>query len=59
MDAINPECGTSRTTPAAIRNAGFEPHVIEYLTTTPLRALLPCRPSELVRDLLPTPQHPE
>ncbi len=34
MDAIiyhNPECGTSRTTLATIRNAGIEPHVIECL----------------------------
>ncbi|WP_298879279.1 arsenate reductase (glutaredoxin) [uncultured Bradyrhizobium sp.] len=121
MDAIiyhNPECGTSRTTLATIRNAGIEPHVIECLKTPPSRALLrqliarmeisvreairekaapyaelglanpdltddqlldammahpilinrpivvtpkggrPCRPSELVLDLLPTPQHP-
>lgn len=43
MDAIiyhNPECGTSRTTLAAIRNAGIEPHVIEYMKTPPSRALL-------------------
>ena len=36
----NPECGTSRNTLAMIRNAGIEPHVIEYLKTTPSRALL-------------------
>lgn len=113
----NPECGTSRNTLAMIRNAGIEPHVIEYLKTPPSRALLVelieragltprellrekgtpyaelglsdaalsnealidammahpilinrplvlsplgvklCRPSELVLDLLPTPQH--
>ena len=29
----NPECGTSRNTLAMIRNAGIEPHVIEYLKT--------------------------
>ena len=36
----NPECGTSRNTLAMIRNAGIEPHVIEYLKTPPLRTLL-------------------
>ncbi|MBR1219165.1 arsenate reductase (glutaredoxin) [Bradyrhizobium sp. U87765 SZCCT0131] len=36
----NPECGTSRNTLAMIRNAGLEPHVIEYLKTPPARALL-------------------
>jgi arsenate reductase len=36
----NPECGTSRNTLAMIRNAGIEPHVIEYLKTPPTRALL-------------------
>lgn len=36
----NPECGTSRNTLGLIRNAGLEPHVIEYLTTPPSRALL-------------------
>ena len=36
----NPECGTSRNTLAMIRNAGIEPHVIEYLKTPPVRALL-------------------
>jgi hypothetical protein len=36
----NPECGTSRNTLALIRNASIEPHVVEYLKTTPLRALL-------------------
>jgi len=36
----NPECGTSRNTLAMIRNAGIEPHVIEYLKTPPSRALL-------------------
>jgi len=36
----NPECGTSRNTLALIRNAGVEPHVIEYLKTPPARALL-------------------
>jgi arsenate reductase (glutaredoxin) len=36
----NPACGTSRNTLAIIRNAGIEPHVIEYLKTPPSRALL-------------------
>jgi arsenate reductase len=43
MDAIiyqNPECGKSRNTLGLIRNAGIEPHVIEYLKTPPTRALL-------------------
>ena len=36
----NPECGTSRNAVAMIRNAGIEPHVVEYLKTPPARALL-------------------
>jgi arsenate reductase len=43
MDVIiyhNPACGTSRNTLELIRNAGVEPHVIEYLKTPPSRALL-------------------
>src|SRR6476620_4360575 len=43
MDVIiyhNPDCGTSRSTLGMIRNAGIEPHVIEYLKTPPSRALL-------------------
>ena len=36
----NPACGTSRNVLALIRNAGIEPHVIEYLKTPPSRALL-------------------
>lgn len=43
MDVIiyhNPACGTSRNTLALIRNAGVEPHVIEYLKIPPSRALL-------------------
>ncbi len=36
----NPDCGTSRNTLAMIRNAGIEPHVIEYLKTPPSRAEL-------------------
>ena len=36
----NPECGTSRNALAMIRNAGIEPHIVEYLKTPPSRALL-------------------
>ncbi|NVD45006.1 arsenate reductase (glutaredoxin) [Qipengyuania atrilutea] len=36
----NPECRTSRNTLAMIRNAGIEPHVIEYLKTPPSRSML-------------------
>ena len=36
----NPACGTSRNTLAMIRNAGIEPHVVEYLKTPPSRALI-------------------
>lgn len=51
----NPECGTSRNTLAMIRNAGIEPHVIEYLKNPPSRALLRQlvdRMGVSVRDLL-------
>jgi len=43
MDVIiyhNPDCGTSRNTLAMIRNAGVEPHVIEYLKTPPSREMM-------------------
>jgi arsenate reductase len=53
----NPACGTSRNTLAMIRNAGIEPHVIEYLKTPPARALLVdlidragMRPRDLLRE---------
>jgi arsenate reductase (glutaredoxin) len=36
----NPACGTSRGTLALIREAGIEPHVVEYLKTPPSRAML-------------------
>ena len=36
----NPDCGTSRNTLALIREAGIEPHVVEYLKTPPSRAML-------------------
>lgn len=51
----NPECGTSRNALAMIRNAGIEPHVVEYLKTPPSRALLEsliARSGMAVRDLL-------
>ena len=43
MDVViyhNPDCGTSRNTLAMIRNAGIEPHIIEYLKSPPSRRLL-------------------
>ena len=43
MDVIiyhNPNCGTSRNTLGLIRNAGIEPHIIEYLKTPPTPPLL-------------------
>jgi arsenate reductase len=58
MDVIiyhNPDCGTSRNTLAMIRNAGIEPHVVEYLKTPPSRAMLAqlvARMGISVRDLL-------
>jgi arsenate reductase len=33
----NPRCGTSRNTLAAIRDAGHEPRVVEYLSHPPSR----------------------
>ena len=53
----NPECGTSRNTLAMIRNAGVEPHVVEYLKTPPTRVMLESlidraglSPRELLRE---------
>src|SRR6476646_10593835 len=43
MDVViyhNPDCGTSRNALAMIRNAGIEPHVVEYLKTPPNRTLI-------------------
>lgn len=43
MDVIiyhNPACGTSGNTLGLIRNAGIEPHIIEYLKSPPTRAML-------------------
>lgn len=36
----NPACGTSRNTLGLIRNAGVEPHIIEYLKCPPSRTML-------------------
>ena len=36
----NPACGTSRTVLAALREAGFEPEVVEYLKDPPDRKTL-------------------
>ncbi|MET0209670.1 MAG: arsenate reductase (glutaredoxin) [Burkholderiaceae bacterium] len=36
----NPRCGTSRNTLAAIREAGHEPQVVEYLANPPTREQL-------------------
>lgn len=36
----NPKCGTSRNVLAAIREAGHEPEVVEYLKTPPSRETL-------------------
>ncbi|MBN9458257.1 MAG: arsenate reductase (glutaredoxin) [Bosea sp.] len=58
MDVViyhNPACGTSRNTLGLIRNAGVEPHVIEYLKTPPSRTLLKQlldRAGLSVRDIL-------
>jgi len=58
MDVViyhNPDCGTSRNTLGLIRNAGVEPHVVEYLKTPPSRQMLQqliARMNVTVRDLL-------
>ena len=55
MDVViyhNPDCGTSRNTLGLIRNAGIEPHVIEYLKTPPSRALL----AQLIARMAITPR---
>jgi arsenate reductase len=51
----NPECGTSRNALAMIRNAGVEPHVVEYLKTPPSRTMIEeliARAGITARDLL-------
>ncbi|WP_323718358.1 arsenate reductase (glutaredoxin) [Paracoccus aminovorans] len=58
MDVViyhNPDCGTSRNTLGLIRNAGVEPHVVEYLKCPPSRELLVqliARMGLTARDLL-------
>ena len=58
MDVIiyhNPECATSRNVLGLIRNAGVEPHVIDYQKcppTTELLKRLVARAGLSVRDLL-------
>ena len=58
MDVViyhNPACGTSRNTLGLIRNAGIEPHVVEYLKTPPSWTMLQqliARMNIGVRDLL-------
>jgi len=51
----NPNCGTSRNVLAALREAGLEPKVVEYLRTPPDRATLKAlleRMGKGVRDIL-------
>jgi arsenate reductase (glutaredoxin) len=58
MDVIiyhNPKCGTSRNVLGLIRNAGVEPHIIEYLKTPPTRVMvsqLAARTGQPLRALL-------
>lgn len=58
MDIViyhNPDCGTSRNALSLIRNAGIEPHVIEYLKTPPSRTMvaeLAARTGQPLRTLL-------
>ena len=49
---FNPKCGTARSTLAMIRDAGYEPLIIEYLKTPPGRPRL----VELMRAAGLTPQ---
>lgn len=51
----NPDCGTSRNALAAIRAAGHEPRIIEYLKTPPTREELKnliARMNLAVRDVV-------
>jgi arsenate reductase len=51
----NPACGTSRNVLGLIRNAGIEPHIVEYLKSPPNRALLEqlvARAGVKLRDIL-------
>lgn len=51
----NPSCSTSRNALAMIREAGIEPHIIEYLKCPPTKAMLKsliARMGISTRDLL-------
>ena len=51
----NPACGTSRKVLAALREAGYEPEVVEYLKTPPDRKTLKTllkRMGKSVREIL-------
>jgi arsenate reductase len=51
----NPACGTSRNVLGLIRNAGIEPHIVEYLKSPPTRTLLEnmlSRAGLNIRDIL-------
>ncbi len=51
----NPACGTSRKVLAALREAGYEPQVVDYLKNPPNRASLKellRRMGKSVRDIL-------
>ena len=51
----NPACGTSRNVLGLIRNAGIEPHIVEYLKSPPTRTLLEnmlSRSGLNIRDIL-------
>jgi arsenate reductase len=58
MDVIiyhNPDCGTSRNALGLIRNAGVEPHIIDYRKCPPTRLLLTqmlARAGLAVREIL-------
>jgi arsenate reductase len=66
MDVViyhSPKCGTSRNALGLIRNAGIEPHIIDYLKCPPTRTMLKeliARAGLTVRDALRekgTPYH--
>ncbi|GJD32958.1 Arsenate reductase [Methylobacterium adhaesivum] len=51
----NRDCGTSRNVLALIRNAGIEPHLVDYLTSPPTRLMvrrLAERAGVTIRDLV-------
>ena len=55
MDIViyhNPKCGTSRNVLASIREAGYEPQIIDYLKTPPDRKTL----KELLKLMGKTPR---